>query len=354
MKGAILAMLVTMCPIAAAAQEPPAQQPAGSDSATAAVAPPSTSSEDTSEQAVYGRRPKRRGSMVGYIEDATVGKQFRIRFDSGWDMNSPDRAEFFYAKCGCYRTLAGSPAQDLNAPGPGPGVVTAMNYQQLNLLSEYTLGKHASVFTELPFRWIKPTDFAPGLGSFANQSGLGDILVGTKISISSTTSHDITVMVRGSIPTGDASKGLGTDHGTFEPALLVRQTLGGRAQLEGMFGDVHPLSSSKGPLPGNGNFAGDVLYYGIGPSFEVVQNSSIHIAPVVELVGWHVLSGFETSTFNPPINSGDVSGLNIVNLKIGGRFSMPSAGSIYAGYGWALTSNQWYDHIFRIEYRTRF
>jgi hypothetical protein len=291
--------------------------------------------------------------MVGYIEDATVGKQFRVRFDTGRDMNSPDRAEFFYAKCGCFRTLTGSPALDLNAPGPGPGVVTSMNYQQLNLLSEYTIGRHASVFTELPFRWIKPIDFVTGTGSFGNQSGLGDITVGTKLALSSTASHDITVMVRGSIPTGDASKGLGTDHGSVEPALLVRQTLGGRAQIEGMFGDYHPTGSSKGPLPGNGNFSGDILYYGIGPSFEIVQNSSVHIAPVVELVGWHVLGGYETSTFVAG-GTGDASGLDIVNLKIGGRVSMTAGGSIYVGYGFALTSTQWYDHILRLEYRTRF
>ena len=271
MKRAILAMLVTICPIAAAAQDPPAQQPAGTDTAAAASVSPSTATEDQVAQPVYARRQKRRGSMVGYIEDATIGKQFRMRYDSGWDMNSPDRAEFFYAKCGCFRTLTGSPAQDLNAPGPGPGIVSAMNYHQLNLLSEYSIGRHASAFVELPFRWIKPTEFVPGTGSFGNQSGLGDISVGTKISLSSTTSHDITVMVRGSINTGDSTKGLGTDHGSVEPALLVRQTLGGRAQIEGMFGDYHPTGSSKGPLPGNGNFSGDILYYGIGPSFDPIS-----------------------------------------------------------------------------------
>ncbi|HEX6463909.1 MAG TPA: transporter [Vicinamibacterales bacterium] len=354
MKRAILAMLVTMCPLAVAAQEQPAQQPAGVDAATATPSATSTSIEDANAQPVFARRfAKRRGSVVGYIEDASVGKQFRIRFDSGRDMTSPDRAEFFYAKCGCYRSMTGQPAFDPNAPGPGPGVVAGLNYQQLNLLSEYSVGRHASVFVELPFRWIKPTDFLPGTGSFSNQSGLGDITVGTKVALSSTNSHDITVMVRGSIPTGDSTKGLGTDHGSIEPALLVRQTLGGRAQIEGMFGEWHPTGSSQGPLPGNGNFAGDILYYGIGPSIDIVQTRNVHIAPVVELVGWHVLSGYDTSTFFAG-GTGDASGLNIVNLKIGGRLSMVNGGSIYVGYGFALTSNQWYDHILRLEYRTRF
>lgn len=350
-------MLVSMCPLAAAAQEQPALQSA-IDTVTAPAASSEPTGSDTSAAAAepenqYGFRrvTRRRGSMVGYIEDPTVGKQFRIRYDLGYDMTSPDRAEFFYAKCGCYRT--GNPALDPDAPGPGPGVVAAVNYHQLNLLSEYSIGRHASVFAELPFRWVIPTDFVAGTGSFGNQSGVGDVKVGTKVALSSTTSHDITIMFRASIPTGDSTKGLGTDHGSIEPALLVRQTIGGRAQIEGMFGDWHPTGSSKGPLPGNGNFAGDILYYGIGPSFDVIQNRSVHIAPVVELVGWRVLSGYDTSTFVAG-GTGDASGTDIVNLKIGGRVSMVNGGSIYVGYGFALTSNTWYDHIWRLEYRTRF
>lgn len=348
MKRAIFAVLVTMFPLAAAAQDAPAAQPAGTD--TTATAPAST---DDAAQYGPARRGARRPSMVGYIEDATVGSNFRIRYESGWDIDSPDRAEFFYAKCGCYRTLpSSSPAFDPTAPGPGPGIVQAMNYSELYMLSEHSLGRHASVFVELPFRWVRPTDFLTGTGSFDNQSGLGDIRFGTKLALVSTSSHDITVMVRGSIPTGDSSKGLGIDHGSVEPALLVRQSLGNRMQLEGEFGDFNPTGSSTGPV-GTGNFAGNVLYYGIGPSFDVVSNRTLRVAPVVELVGWHILSGYETSSFVAG-GSGDVSGTNIVNLKIGGRVAMTKGGSFYVGYGWALTSAQWYDHILRFEYRTGF
>jgi Putative MetA-pathway of phenol degradation len=353
MKRAILAVLVAMFPMAASAQDAPAQPASGTDTAAAAPAA-SPSTDDAAMQPRMGpARTKRRGSMVGYIEDPTIGSGFRIRYDSGWDMTSPDRAEFFYGKCGCFRTLTGSPAQDTSAPGPGPGVVEAMNYNQLNMTTERQMGKRASIFFDLPFRWIKPTDFVTGTGSFDNQSGLGDISVGTKIAIATSASHDFTVMVRGSIPTGDSTKGLGTDHGSIEPALLVRQGLGSRLQIEGEFGGWHPTGSSKGPLPGDGNFAGNILYYGIGPSFDLVQTRNVRFAPVVELVGWHVLSGFQTSTFNPPATSGDASGINIVNLKFGARVTTSGGGSLYIGYGYALTDNTWYDHILRLEFRKK-
>src|SRR5947209_20618620 len=43
-----------------------------------------------------GRRPVIEGSMVGYVDDAVVGSQIRIRFDAGFHDRSPDRSEFFY------------------------------------------------------------------------------------------------------------------------------------------------------------------------------------------------------------------------------------------------------------------
>jgi hypothetical protein len=370
MKRAIFAVLATMLPLTAAAQDPPSVQPTGTDtSATAAITASSseTAVDPTVDAAQYGaaRRggQRRSSSAVSYIEDATVGSQFRVRFDSGWDVTSPDLSEFFYAKCGCYRTLPPtSAALDPAAPGPGPGIVQSLNYQQLTVVSEHSTGKHASAFIELPFRWIKPTDFVAGSGSFGNQSGLGDIRFGSKLALVSSSTHDITLMVRLSVPTGDASKGLGIDHGSFEPALIVRQALGSRMQLEGMFGDFHPTGSSKGPVAGSGNFAGDVMYYGIGPSFAVISRRSVRITPVAELTGWHILSGYQTSsliTIGPiggtsDIAAADASGSNIVNLNVGGRISMSSAGSFYVGYGWALTNQEWYDHVLRIEYRTKF
>ena len=32
--------------------------------------------------------------------------------------------------------------------------------------------------------------------------------------------------------------------------------------------------------------------YGVGPSYIVYDNGTVALAPVVELFGWHVMSGF--------------------------------------------------------------
>ena len=39
---------------------------------------------------------------AGYIDSAIIRSRVRVRYDSAYNLNSPDMAEFFYAKCGCF------------------------------------------------------------------------------------------------------------------------------------------------------------------------------------------------------------------------------------------------------------
>ena len=134
---------------------------------------------------------RRRGSMVGYIESALVDTRVRVRFDVGKGIDVPDRAEFFYAKCGCYAdpALHGNVIYDEDAPGPAPGIVTDMNFQQLYGLVEFAAGSRVSVFGEVPLRWVKPQEFVDGSGEFSDTSGLGDINAGVKIALSADTTQ---------------------------------------------------------------------------------------------------------------------------------------------------------------------
>src|SRR5207248_5195773 len=100
-----------------------------------------------------GRRPVIEGSMVGYVDNAVVGSQIRIRFDAGFHDRSPDRSEFFYAQCAC---------NGGDAPGPQPGASNNINFQQLYFEAEYAPVSRFSVFTEVPIRWIQPKSFIPG------------------------------------------------------------------------------------------------------------------------------------------------------------------------------------------------
>jgi hypothetical protein len=294
--------------------------------------------------------PRRRPSMVGYVGDSSIGSAFRVRFDAGYGITAVDRAEFFYAKCGCYRDLPSDhPFFDPEAPGPGPGIVTDLNFQQLYLLGEYAFGNQLSVFGELPVRWIQPQDFVPGFGSFGNQSGLSDLRLGVKAAAVALPDQTVTFLLQLNAPTGDSRQGLGTDHWSVEPALLYYGALTDRLAFEGQFGGILPTRGSAGlPTAADERFDGNVLYYGGGLSYQVYDEGDVAIAPVVELVGWRVLGGFQTLDF------ADVSGMNIVNVKLGLRASARGGSSVYVGWGRALTDAVWYENILRAEYRLAF
>lgn len=320
-----------------------------------------TQAPSAQPQAPPPDRRRRRPSMVGYINDAGVQSQIRIRFDAGTGITAADRAEFFYAKCGCFRFIRPESviggAFDPDARGPGPGIATELNFQQLYLQAEAAVGSRFSVYGELPVRWLQPQSFAPtpasiftNTGTFGDQSGLSDVRAGVKLALVATDESYLTVQLQGNFPTGDGFKGLGNEHFSFEPALLYNQALGDRVNFEGQFGVVLPADGSDGIPPSTDKFSGKVVYYGIGPSVEVYSSYNLRFAPVLEIVGWRVLDGFQT---NPP-PGGPAEGVNIVNLKVGGRFVMRDRSSIYIGYGKALTDDVWYDDLFRFEYRFSF
>jgi hypothetical protein len=295
-------------------------------------------------------RPPRRPSMVGYINDAGIQSQVRLRFDAGTEINAGDRAEFFYPKCGCYRQLdADHPARDLDAPGPGPGIATELSYQQFYLQGEYAFRDRVSVYGELPIRWLHPEAFNPDFpGTFDDHTGISDLRLGAKLGLMATETGVLTLQVQGTLPTGDGLKGLGVEHFSFEPALLFNQAVNDRVRLEGQFGVVLPAGGSDGIGTTEESFAGKVLYYGFGPSVEVYRGEQVRFAPVLELVGWRVIDGYQTATLSA------VDGINIVNLKIGGRFVFRDRSSVYLGYGRGLTDDVWYHDVFRLEYRHGF
>ncbi len=297
--------------------------------------------------------------MVGYIEDAMVGSRVRFRFDGARDNPFPDRAEFFYAKCSCYQGLAGiiPGAFDPDASGPGRGVPETVNFQQLYLNAEYAPSSRFSFLVELPVRWLQPQGFKPipPFPGFSNQSGLADVRVGVKAALVADDDRNLTFRLNAYIPTGDASSGLGTDHVSVEPALLYHQQAG-RAAVESQIGMWIPAGGNAGvPTASSDKMSGSVLFYGIGPSFELYNSGRVRFAPVVELVGWRVLNGFQTQVGGPLLGAAaEAGGTNIVNLKIGARTSLNTRSSFYVGYGWALTDATWYEKVIRVEYRYSF
>ena len=306
----------------------------------------STAARNPKRQVTRVKRTAIDPSMVGYIEDAGINTEIRIRFDAAAHDDAPDRAEFFYAKCGCYRGLVGA-AYDANSPGPGTGIPQYVDFQELRFQGEYAVHSRISLLTQFPLRWIQPHSLAGNPPAFSNGAGLGDIQLGMKVAAVAAPSTILTFMLRGAIPSGDSRRGLGTAHGTLEPSILVYSRFPGKLSVEAEIGDSHPIGGALGNPTSGPKFAGDVFRYGLGTSYPLVQSEHFRLAPVIEFVVWHIFGGEATNRPNP-------DGINIANAKIGPRMSFGEHSSLYVGYGVALTSQNWYRDIFRTEYRYAF
>jgi hypothetical protein len=276
-------------------------------------------------------------SNVGYIDSAIPRSQIRFRFDAYYDNIRPDRAEFFYPKCGCFL------APGVRAPGP-PKPETRVDYQEATSYIEYAVSNRFSGFFEVPERFINPEQNA-------NNYGIGDINFGIKYAFIAEVDRYLTFQFRTFVPTGDPFKGLGTDHTTLEPGLLFYQALSSRLIFESELRNYVPI--------GGTDFSGDVLRYGVGLSYLVCNGPSFRVTPVGELVGWTVLNGKEAN-FDGDVKN--AAGDTIVNAKIGVRFGfgnleergLLSRSDIYVGYGRALTGDFWYKDMYRVEFRMRY
>jgi hypothetical protein len=275
--------------------------------------------------------------LGGYIDNAVPVTQFRMRFDSAYGSNRPDRAGFFYAKCGCFQTR--------DAKGP-PLPETNVDYQQLSPYLEIALNPRLSFFTNVPIRFINPA-------ANVNAAGISDLSFGAKYAFVYSSCRVVSAQLQVTVPTGDTFTGLGNGETWIEPGILYQEQLSDRWQLFGQVKDIIPVTRSS-------DFVGNILNYGIGTSYVVTRGCWGYVAPVGEVVGWTVLSGRE---LNPQVGAVSAVGDTIVNAKFGVRIGFgesrpgspyPTRSDLYIGYGRALTGEVWYKDMLRIEYRLNF
>jgi hypothetical protein len=266
-------------------------------------------------------------SVVGYIDNAIPASQLRLRFDAAYDNVRGTRAEFFYPRSGPL--------------GPGlPLRERSVDFQELTSYLELAPLPRLSGFIEVPVRFLNPE-------INANHTGFGDLNTGFKYAFVYNRDTVASFQFRTFVPTAVERRGLGTGHVSLEPALLVNQRLTDRLTAAGELRYWVPI--------GGTDFAGDVIRYGVGLGYGERRKDDWWVTPVVEVVGWTVLSG-KTAVLRP---SGvgfveDAAGQTIVNAKMGVRLGLGERGDIYTGYGRALTGNTWYKDIWRVEFRLFF
>jgi hypothetical protein len=300
------------------------------------------------------------GGLGGYIDSAVPRSNIRLRYDDAYNMNRPDRAEYFYAQCGCYffanpnnpHYTKGNRNPAGRAFGPPRVESNILNIQEYSTYVEYAPLVHFSVFVDVPVRYIDPE-------ANNNFTGFGDMNLGFKYAFIAQPDAFYTFQFKTYVPTGANDLGMGTGHPSLEPGILAFQRLSERFYFLGEFRDWIPVNGSNSVTFPNKAFSGNILNYGLGAFYNIVLTDSFRVAPISEFVGWTVLGGLKTVPFKDDPQS--ASGDTIVNMKIGVRFGLgeynrPGGGSqlndrvsFYAGYARALTGDFWYKDMLRLE-----
>jgi len=323
---------------------PPAAAPETAPTTAPSEPSPFSFAPESSALALSGGSASLAMAAPGYVDFAVPVSQFRLRFDAAYDNNRPDRAEFFYAKCGCFAMLpAGNPLRDPRAPGP-PLPETKVDYQEIRPYLEYAFNNRFSTFFEAPVRFINPEQNA-------NEAGIGNLVAGFKYAAVACPDQYLTFQFAVAAPTGDADRGLGNNLTSLEPGILWMRQLTDRIVWHNELRDWIPI--------GGTDFAGNVLRYGTAVSFLAYNTQNFRVYSISELVGWTALGGKEAS-FDGNVTS--ASGDTIVNAKGGIRLGFGplvgpanlSRSDLYIGVGRALTGEVWYKDLLRVEYSLRF
>jgi hypothetical protein len=265
-------------------------------------------------------------TFVGFIDHALPRTMLRGRFDLGERNVRPTRSEYFFP-------LGGLPG------APGPALPERrVDFQELATYFEYAWSPFLSTFIETPYRLVNP-EFND------NARGVGDTNFGLKLMVWHDANFLATLQLRTYLPTA-SNPATGTDHATVEPGLLINWKFFENFMLEGEARYWVPI--------GGTSFAGDVLRSGLGLSMGN-RGEGAWFAPVVEVVGWSVLSGQQMVVTAPgSFYVEDARGQTIVNAHAGVRLGIGEHFDFFAGYGRALTDHFWSRELIRFELRWLF
>ena len=334
--------------------------------------------------------------FVDYARPRTIQ---RLGFDWAWDVLTPDRNEYFWARAdgkglgpalpkvpaGYHpanfsplinvrpgtTTSSGSAGYAVHVPNvaarpPGliapPGlsgsphvthvsahsattstalpthqIVTTPNlsYQQLSFYNEIA-ADNASIFFAFPYMAVQPL-----AGPAA--SGFGDMQLGGKTLIYDRELLQVALQFKSFMPVGNSRSGLGTGHFSLEPALLTSLRLAPEAYLQGMLAEWIPLGGDPG-------YAGSILHYHLSANqtiWKLTRDSPL--IATFEFNGWSFQGGSYTSPFNGPYQHS--AGQSYLSLGPGLRMVLADKVDFGVGSAFAITDPHWANQLVRFELR---
>lgn len=255
---------------------------------------------------------------------------FRLRFNSSYGLQTPDRAEYMWAKIG--------------GPGP-PRPEGRVDYQDLKATLEAGQGRFSFV-TEVPLRMLQPEYNNSG-------SGMGNISLAPKVVLLDGIDWQISHIFRTYLPTGATGLGASNGHVSLEPGLLIRHRWSCDTYLHGQLKYWIPIGATPG-------YSGYVGIFGGGVSHVWLENDAFAVIPTFEIMGYSVNGG--GATVPQMLSGGGVAGVRtaasevFANLMPGVRFVLGPEGDLglcelglYSGFCTADTG--WYQQQIGVEMR---
>ena len=263
-------------------------------------------------------------TFVSFIDSAVPRNTVGLRFDAAYNNRQPMRATYLFAKGGVPNSV-GFPLPE-----------TRVDTLELTSFAEYSLTPWLSFFMEGPYRWINPE-------VNANQSGGADMRYGLKVCTWSDENIIATIMLRIYQPSARYET-LGTGHWSLEPGVLAAYRINPQLHLEGELRYWIPIGGS--------DFSGEVLRYGIGLSYGQRRPNGFWYMPVLEGIGWTVMSGksmVASSVDNFIIQ--EAHNQTIANGYLGVRIGYAQNVDLYLGSGRSFTGHFWARDMYRFEVR---
>jgi hypothetical protein len=342
---------------------------------------------------------------AGFFTDFARPKTMsRLRVDGGWDLQTPDRAEFFWARsdgqgagpkfqgvrhhpiaprppghqppppAGRPPGIGGpSPGNPGNPPGrpPGIGGPTGGGVSGNPPGRPPGLGNPGGQPPRPPHRPrpVKPHSWtaidysqislyyeaAGEHGSFfieepyrawtaetgGGAGGFGDLNVGTKSVLFDSELLLLTFQFKTYIPTGAANSGLGTGHTALEPSLLSALKLTEGAYLQGQLAQWIPIG-------GDPRYQGGVLHYHFS-----LNDALCRIAPDAPLIGLLEFNGwsFQGGKYTDPFFGTRGAGGSYFSLGPGLRLALGRRFDCGAAAAFALNDPHWANQLLRVEAR---
>ncbi len=286
-----------------------------------------------------------------FVDAARPQTQLRLRWDTGFNLENPDRAEYVWAREAVNSTNPPDPHGRASF-GKGPNFLAkSFDYEQLSLYTEAAAAR-ASVSFEMPYRHLDPdAGLVAGPNPPIPESGFGDIIIGAKALIMDCELMQLSTLFKTYIPAGNFTQGLGTGHVSLEPSILASVRVSPTTYIQTQL-------SYWIPIAGDPVFQSDIFHCHFSLNHLLWQPfQGVKFIGTAELNEWSVLYGrYTVADFTNPDGTFATAPAAATMVSAGPGVRMFVCDKIDLGVGtaFALTGAHWEEELIRVEFRWRF